>query len=107
MNLIDRAAVNNAIESAWDGCCGEYPAITIICETQREIDELPTIEAVPLDALCEWFASWDELTIPCNVCEDVFQTGRCPRDTVGFVCGSNKHWKMLIKKWMEEQHDHN
>ena len=97
MDLIDRAAL---LKDLGEPHTLDYNAIATVCK----VKEHPTIEAVPLDKLCEWLASWDEQAIPCSACSSVFRAGRCPRVVLGFVCGSTKHWKMLIRKWMEEQH---
>ena len=67
------------------------------------IADEPSVPAVPLEPLCEWLAGWDIQVIPCNICKNVFQLESCPHGP--FDCGDSEHLKMLIKKWMEGQHE--
>lgn len=43
-DLISRQAAIDAIKEEWDGCCSEYDATTIISDTTRAIDALPTVQ---------------------------------------------------------------
>ena len=55
MDLIDRAAVMGVINKAVEemGCWSE------LVDGAFGLKKLPTIEAVPLDALCDWLAAQD------------------------------------------------
>ena len=101
-DLIKEADREHQTWTEWDHWNSVYGVFVEIAITLRK---QPTIEAVPLDALCEWMASWDIQVIPCNVCKHVFQLESCPHGP--FDCGDSEHLKMLIRKWMEGQHDHN
>ena len=63
----------------------------------------PAIPAVPLEPLCEWLATWFEQDVPCFMCREVLGLESCPHGP--FDCGDKDHWKMLINKWMEGQHE--
>ena len=61
-----------------------------LLEAADRLENQPTIEAVPLDALCEW------LSVNCRKkISDLYC--KFPAET----------WKQILTEWMEEQHDHN
>lgn len=99
MDLISREAVNEAIEDEWDGCCGEYPAIQIINETQSAVDRITSVPAVPLDKLCEWLAR-NAFAFKCEDCEEYC---RALLDCEHEVGSDQEYWKNKLTKWMEEQ----
>ena len=72
MDLIDRAAYCAEMRSRQEACYKAYEdakneaerehwsgVYTVFVEAKLTLDKLPTIEAVPLDALCEWLAAQD------------------------------------------------
>jgi len=62
------------------------------------LDDAPTVDAVPLDKLCEWLS---EYTVPCKL------GIRCEY-AVDFTWISDKDcWRYVLKKWMEGLDDHN
>lgn len=69
------------------------------------LKDAPTVPAVPLEPLCEWLATWFEQDVPCLMCRETLHLESCPHGP--FDCGDKDHWKMLIRKWMEGQHEHN
>ena len=92
MDLIDRAAVKAGMM--------KYGFLAPDMTVHEFIeDELPTIEAVPLEPLCEWLSGHAGRPMDCvgHLC------GKCEFDGVGV--GQEKCWENLIRKWMEEQHD--
>lgn len=72
-------------------------------EAKLALDDTPTVEAVPLDKLCEWLAEQD-YEIYCFMCQERFDTGGgCPNQVYEkkWLCGSKGHWKAFLKKVME------
>lgn len=62
MNLIERAAALDALGEKpfnWNETPEEQAAIREWASAYNAIASLPIIEAVPLDALCEWLAAQD------------------------------------------------
>ena len=92
MDLIDRAAL---LKDLGEPHTLDYNAIATVCK----VKEQPTIEAVPLEPLCEWLSGHAGRPMDCvgHLC------GKCEFDGVGV--GQEKCWENLIRKWMEEQHD--
>ena len=68
-------------------------------------DELPSVPAVPLDALCEWLDG--KGGIPCGDCKAVYgkETDRPCCHRLPFECNSKEHWKWFLTKLMDVQHD--
>lgn len=98
--LIDRAAILSEAKrlagpqtgDGWDNW-GVYALI----------ERQPTIEAVPLDNLCEWLAKQD-YEIYCFMCQEAFDAGGgCPNQVSDsqWRCGGKEHWKAFLKKVME------
>lgn len=84
MRLIDAdRLLTNRIKSAYYHLPNGDIAIPII-----DIEHAPTIEAVPLDKLCEWLAV-----------NASYIFGGC-KNTWKFEA---RHWKDVLTKWMEEQ----
>ena len=53
----------------------------------RELWNVPSVPAVPLDKLCEWLAGYAEPPLDAlTICDNPFEA-----------------WKMTLTKWMEEQ----
>ena len=64
-----------------------------------DIKNAPTVDAVPLDKLCEWLAKY--IGFPCNyspIDEEMadYCGDQCEMDDIG--C-----WEKVLSKWMEEQ----
>ena len=96
MDLIDRAA---AIETLGEPHPLDYNRISAV----EKIRGLPSVDAVPLDKLCEWLAEQD-YEIYCYLCHDAFDSdGGCPNQVYEkqWLCGSKGHWKAFLKKVME------
>lgn len=61
----------------------------------EEMDEAPTVDAVPLDKLCEMF-SYHHVNVPCDSdCENCIAF-----DGTGNTVNC---WKLIISQWMEAQ----
>ena len=106
MDLISRKAAIEALgefPENWTDSPEEIEAVNSWLYAANAINSVPSVPAVPLDKLCEWLAGWDIQVIPCNICKNVFQLESCPHGP--FDCGDSEHLKMLIKKWMEGQHE--
>jgi hypothetical protein len=61
-------------------------------------DELPVIEVIPLDELCD-FLSWANV-MDCRICNAT--TGLCRADESNEICHSKERWKqilMLLPQW--------
>ena len=62
----------------------------------RELWNVPSVPAVPLDKLCELLCGMDNKPY----CDDCRRLGiECDYRK----CGSPGHWKEFLTKWMEEQ----
>ena len=105
MDLIDRAALREAMyheafetdskDQRWDsGCWIRYKMF------EKNLNSAPTIEAVPLEPLCEFLEKCGADSY-CGTCKQIM--GECFTDGRG--CGSEHFWKELLTKWMEEQYD--
>ena len=105
MELIDRAAAVNylMLNMGWhdedgrevDDACEKRPII------EGLIGGIPTIEAVPLDKLCEWLANL--FGCPCDfspIDEEMFE--HCKEDCVN---DDIECWKRVLKQFMEGQHE--
>lgn len=99
MDLIDRAA---AIETLGEPHPLDYNMISAV----EKIRELPTIEAVPLDKLCEWLTA-NRVSIPCRLCE-YDDAGECTvQNDMSKPCpNTTRDWRRVITKWMEGLDDH-
>lgn len=63
----------------------------------RELWNVPSVEAVPLDKLCEFLEKCGADSY-CGTCKQIM--GGCITDGNG--CGSEHFWKELLTKWKEE-----
>lgn len=64
---------------------------------RSEISALPSIDAVPLDKLCEWLAN-SFSDPPCCTLENV----RCKMECRGFTqMDYSECWRNFLTKWME------
>ena len=106
-DLIDRAAAVKylMLNMGWHDEDGRE--VDDACEKRPIIEDLvngiPTIEAVPLDKLCEWLAK-NDYEIFCYLCHDAFDAdGGCPNQVYEkqWLCGSKGHWKAFLMKAME------
>lgn len=93
MNLIDRAALIRRLKDHADGKSDFYKSA--ILTDVMFAEEAPTIEAVPLDKLCD-LLSKHVGKIRCNDCW-VACSDPCP--------GTADDWRRVITKWMEGQHE--
>ena len=75
-------------------------------ELMKAINHAPTVDAVPLDKLCEWLAE-HSVIIPCETCRN-FSNGYCT--AIGDMdkpCPNKaEDWERAIKEWMEGLDDH-
>lgn len=67
---------------------------SIRCVEVKEIDWMPTIDAVPLDKLCEWLATYCEP--PINASKDWKQLEHEARIKI---------WRWVLKEELEKQND--
>lgn len=77
---------------------------------QMELEKVPTVDAVPLDKLCELCEEIDtavpDTAVPCVLCEKMMpewcKENNHPPMTwdKGWKCPT---WKQLLTKWMEKQ----
>ena len=92
-DLISRKAAIDALEFERDCIDWVEDAIEII-------QQLPSINAVPLDKLCEVLAGTNYV-VPCGICEY-----RDTYDCEIFPCPSTaEKWRNALTKWMEGQHE--
>lgn len=63
-------------------------------EIEKLIADQPTVDAVPLDKLCEWLGALCDT--PCMIAE-----GICERNCQGYKPSDAECWKAAITKWME------
>lgn len=109
MDLIDRAA---AIEEV------DYTVTSVsVCATVEQargatwakgriherLEKMPTIEAVPLDKLCEWLERY--ASMKCYGCIEAFRSCEDEENQEVSVCNSRERWKAMLTKWMEGQHE--
>lgn len=69
----------------------------------RELWNVPSVPAVPLDKLCEWLSENSSI-IPCSSCAN-FVNEYCTAmgDNSRPCPNSADDWRKAITKWMEEQ----
>ena len=59
---------------------------------------MPTVDAVPLDKLCEWLTSIPMMN--CRVCKE--SIGFCTsKEAADNCCGSKERWKAILTMLME------
>ena len=98
MDLIDRAALlekfNDKNVDIWQVLTDEETAkrYWVYCKVSNALDEIPTIEAVPLDKLCEWLSS-----------HAYKKTGYYITDPGEALYA--QEWENDIREWMEGQHE--
>ena len=83
-----------------DDACEKRPII------EGLIGGIPTIEAVPLEPLCEWLTA-NRLGIPCGLCE-YDDAGECTvQNDMSKPCPNTTwDWRRVITNWMEGLDDH-
>ena len=103
MELIDRAALRERCPiriDNYDEVHGSREFVLGIETVFELIEAMPTIEAVPLEPLCEWLER--NATMDCDGCRATI--GSCEDDDVDEkVCNSRWRWKIMLTKWMEGQ----
>lgn len=65
----------------------------------RELWNVPSVPAVPLDKLCEWLAR-NAFAFECEDCEEYCKALLDCEHEVG---SDQEYWKNKLTKWMEEQ----
>lgn len=90
MDLIRRddafAALGEMPEN-WTDSPEEIEAVNSWCYAVEAINSVPSVDAVPLDKLCEWLAGYAEPPMDAlTICDNPFEA-----------------WKMTLTNWMEEQ----
>lgn len=72
-------------------------------EHRKPLYEIPTVDAVPLDKLCEWLSE-SSINIPCTSCAN-FVNEYCTAigDKSRPCPNSADDWRRAITEWMEEQ----
>ena len=103
MDLIDRAV---AIEEVDDTVTSVSVCATVEQargatwakkRIRERLEKMPTIEAVPLDKLCDWLAN-SFSDPPCCTLENV----RCKMECRGFTqMDYSECWRYVLTKWME------
>ena len=70
-------------------------------QSKLTLDNMPTIEAVPLDKLCEWLSE-HSVNIPCESCRH-FSNDYCMAigDMNNPCPNKEEDWQRTIKGWME------
>ena len=94
MRLIDADELKRKYAGWYNVFAGREKSIR--CVEVKEIDWMPTVEAVPLDKLCEFLEKCGADSY-CGTCKQIM--GECFTDGRG--CGSEHFWKELLTKWME------
>lgn len=91
MDLIDRAS---AIEALGEPHPLDYNRISAV----EKVRGLPSVDAVPLDKLCEWLTSIPMMN--CRVCKE--SIGFCTsEEAADHCCGSKERWKAILTMLME------
>lgn len=86
--MIDLIRTKDAIEAIKAIPPGNWAAARYV----REIENVPSVEAVPLDKLCEYL---NTVIYPCIIC----------KESPGPQCNAKRKgcWYRVLTKWMEEQ----
>lgn len=63
------------------------------------VGNAPTVDAVPLDKLCEWLELF--ATMDCEGCREAFGGCEDEESPEVSVCNSRERWKAMLTKWME------
>lgn len=108
MGLISREAAIEAVKIEIPEPCNpeeRYGIIYARVEARKNIRELPSAPAVPLDKLCEWLSE-NSINIPCEACPN-FSNEYCTAigDASKPCPKTANDWREAITKWMEEQDD--
>lgn len=92
MDLISREALVDLAKSERKTCGKDYDFDGLL----SDIENAPTIPAVPVDKLCEWLAHYVN---PCKM------GTRCyyPDDNDSDCMPSKECWRYVLTKWMEGQ----
>lgn len=93
-DLISRKALEAEIFDALkDG--GDIDGAFIL----NTLDAQETVDAVPLDKLCEWLERY--ATMDCDGCRESFGSCEDEENQEVSVCNSRERWKAMLSKWME------
>lgn len=98
MRLIDADELKRKY-AGWYNVYGKNKSIR--CVEVKEIDWMPTIDALPLDKLAKWMD--ERYAVPCRAFdepEEIF-CGSCYEEGISDV----ECWKRYFTKWMEKQND--
>lgn len=71
----------------------------IIMYVAKRIEVQPTVDAVPLDKLCEWLERY--ATMDCDGCRASIGSCEDEENHEVSVCNSWERWKAMLTKWME------
>ena len=103
MDLISRKAAIEAVKIEIPESCNpeeRYGIIYARVEARRNIGELPSVNAVPLDKLCEFLG--EAVTTPCSLLDIGCPYNEATREDCD-SCRAREAWKITLSKWMEEQ----
>ena len=69
----------------------------------EKLNSIPTVDAVPLDKLCDWLSE-NSINIPCEACPN-FSNEYCTAigDASKPCPKTANDWRRVITEWMEEQ----
>lgn len=71
MRLIDSDALYTAIENEFDGVCVyDVSQSEVISDFERVVDNVPTINAIPVDSLLEYIEAQRSSVSPCEDARD-------------------------------------
>ena len=73
----------------------------------EDMEEAPTVDAVPLDKLCELCEETDA-RVPCVLCDKIMPEWCKQNNNLPLRWGEEwkcPTWKQLLTKWMEEQNE--
>lgn len=84
---------------------GRNAALLVMKSALNNPDAIPSVDAVPLDKLCEWLSE-SSINIPCTSCKN-FVNEYCTAigDNSRPCPNSADEWRRAITEWMEEQQD--
>lgn len=96
MRLIDGDAFDKMLANAQSECkkSGGNFRYGVLANVRGNLNKIPSVDAVPLDKLCEWLCAQD--LRPCTISDDL-----CERHCQGYMPSIKNCWKNVITKWME------
>lgn len=98
MDLISLAKLVDLAKSERKTCGKDYDFDGLL----SDIENAPTVPAVPLDTLCEWLSE-NSINIPCEACPN-FSNEYCTAigDASKPCPKTANDWRRAITEWMEE-----